>query len=113
LVVVHPCEKIRVDGIIREGYAAVYESMLTSDNRRTAAASSRQVGIDHVLAEVLPRVKGEESKRLQAAGKVVAIVGDGISDAPALTGAAMAFSSVSVVMNSLWLRRVRSPAQRP
>jgi Cu+-exporting ATPase len=87
LVVVRPGEKIPVDGIVREGASAVDESMLTGDNRRTAQAITRQVGIDRVLAEVLPQAKAEEVKRLQAEGKVVAMVGDGINDAPALAQA--------------------------
>src|SRR5690606_8812575 len=103
--VIKPSSKAVVDALHEMGLKT---AMISGDNRRTAQAIARQLGIDEVQAEVLPADKVAAIKALRADGRVVAYVGDGINDAPALaeadigiavgTGTDAAIESADVVL---------------
>lgn len=110
LAVADPIKSTTAEAITQLHGEGLRIVMLTGDNRRTAEAVARQLGIDEVVADVLPEQKADVVKRFQAQGRFVAMAGDGINDAPALAqaqvGVAMG-TGTDVAMESAGVTLVR------
>ena len=87
VVVADPIKDTAAEAVRELRRAGIHVVMMTGDNRRTADAVARKVGIDEVMAEVLPGQKQAKVEELRRAGRRVAMAGDGINDAPALAAA--------------------------
>jgi Cu+-exporting ATPase len=92
LVVADTVKPTSAEAVASLGRLGLRPVLLTGDNQATANAVAREVGIDEVIAEVMPSDKASVVKRLQADGRVVAMVGDGVNDAPALAQADLGLS---------------------
>jgi len=92
ITIADPIKQDSKTAIARLQRAGLKVVLLTGDNKITAQAVAREVGIDEVLAEVMPEEKADKVKQLQQAGGIVGMVGDGINDAPALAGADVGFA---------------------
>jgi Cu+-exporting ATPase len=110
VAVADPIKATTPEAIRRLRGAGVHVVMLTGDSRTTAAAVAKRLGLDEVIAEVLPEEKAAQVRRLQAAGRIVAMAGDGVNDAPALAqadvGVAMG-TGTDVAMESAGVTLVR------
>jgi len=92
ITVADPIKQDSKTAIARLHRAGLKVVLLTGDNKITAQAVAREVGIDDVLAEVMPEEKADKVKQLQQSGGIIGMVGDGINDAPALAGADVGFA---------------------